>query len=79
MTPADHHPLVQERDGAAAGAGEQEGQQPVQETGDPAQDHAEAKAPRRLEMLAIGLADGGRMIGEEIERHGSPQLVTQPR
>jgi hypothetical protein len=69
---------VQERDGAAAGAGEEEGQQPVQETGHPAQNHAQAEASGRLEMLAIGLADGGRMIGEEIVRHDSPRLVTQP-
>ena len=47
-TPADHHALVQERDGAAAGAGEEEGQQPVQETGHPAQDHAQAEASGRL-------------------------------
>jgi len=67
---------MQARDGVAAGAGEEEGQQPVQKTGDPAQDHAQAEAPGHLEMLAIGLADGGRMIGEEIARHGSPRLVT---
>jgi hypothetical protein len=67
---------VQERDGAAARAGEEEGQQPVQETGDPAQDHAQAEASGRLQMLAIGLADGSRMIGEKIERHDSPRLVT---
>jgi hypothetical protein len=66
---------VQERDGAAARADEEEGQQPVQETGHPAQDHAQAEAPGCLEMLAIGLADGSRMIGEEIERHDSPRLV----
>ncbi len=43
------------------------GQQPVQETGDPAQDHAQAEAPGRRQMLARQwrfqvLTDRGRML-----------------
>ena len=68
--PLGHHLLVQQADLVAAGRGEEEGEQAMQETGDRPPQHAQAKGRGRHQVLPVGLAHGCGMIGKSL--HGMP-------
>jgi hypothetical protein len=60
-----HHPIMEHFDRVAAGAREQEGQQPMHHAGNTRQNHAAAEERRGTHVLDICLADGSWVIGEE--------------
>lgn len=60
------HPVMEVDDAVAAGPAEGERQQRVQKTGNAAQDHAQAEATGRTQVLQVGLADRGRVLREKL-------------
>src|SRR5262249_40632857 len=76
--PALRHRTMQFEDRAAAGALEEEREDPVHHAGKPGDDHAAADAGGESEMLTVGLTDSRRMAGELLEEgHGSVRLADE--
>jgi hypothetical protein len=66
VRPLGDHPLVQPADGIAARGCEGKGEYAVEQTGYSAADHREAKAASGVEMLTIGFAHMGGVVGEGV-------------
>src|SRR5690606_1534687 len=74
--PVGDHAIVQKLDRAAPGLEAQERQHGMDRTGEAAREHLPGEPHGVCEMLAIGLADRPRMLGEEpSERHERPPTL----
>jgi hypothetical protein len=74
----DDHSFVKRLDAVTAGVLKGEGQQRVEETGDPTAEHAEGEPTRGTEVLQVRLADRGWMFSKETSHSHDCSLGKAP-